>query len=364
MHRALTNPVWWASVTRLPSIYDQTLESLIELMRGWGEPDYRARQIWHALYAQLVVDPGSLTATPQALRQRLADHFSFSTLQAASEKISSDGNTTKMLLSLPDGAPIEAVLMRYENRQTACISSQAGCAMGCVFCATGQMGLLRNLSAGEIVEQVLIFARTLSPEGERLTHIVLMGMGEPFHNYAATMEAIDRLNHPDGFNFGARRFTISSVGLVPFIERFTSERRQVNLAISLHAASNDVRNRIIPVAARYPLEVLIPVCRSYVEHTGRRITFEWAMIHDVNDTLEQAEALASLVKGLNCHVNLIPLNPTRNFPGEASSRERVDAFSNLLKAHGISCTVRVRRGIDIQAGCGQLVADRRMKTSA
>jgi 23S rRNA (adenine2503-C2)-methyltransferase len=300
-----------------------------------------------------------MTTLPQSLRQRLDDHFTFSTLQVASQMNSSDGKTKKTLFNLTDVASVEAVLMRYESRRTACISSQAGCAMGCVFCATGQMGLLRNLSTGEIIEQVLFFARDLSRQGERLTNIVLMGMGEPFHNYAATMQAVDRLNHPDGFNFGARRFTVSTVGLVPFIERFTDERRQVNLAISLHAATDEVRNKIIPIAARYPLEALIPACRRYVEHTGRRITFEWALIHDLNDTQEQAESLAQLIRGLNCHINLIPLNPTENYPGKAPSQERVQAFGTFLEKHGLSWSIRVRRGIDIQAGCGQLASEHR-----
>jgi 23S rRNA (adenine2503-C2)-methyltransferase len=344
-----------------PSIFDQSLEALIELMKGWGEPDYRAHQIWHAVYDQLAATPEQMTTLPQTLRQRLDDNFTFSSLQVASLTTSSDGKTTKSLFNLTDGVSIEAVLMRYEKRRTACISSQAGCAMGCAFCATGQMGLLRNLSAGEIIEQVLLIARDLSLSDERLTNIVLMGMGEPFHNYEASMQAVDRLNHPDGFNFGARRFTISSVGLVPFIERFTNERRQVNLAISLHAATDEVRNKIIPIAARYPLEALIPACRRYVEHTGRRITFEWALIHNVNDTQEQAEALAQLVRGLNCHINLIPLNPTEKYPGKAPTQDRVQVFSTILEGHGLSWSIRVRRGIDIQAGCGQLASKHRSK---
>jgi 23S rRNA (adenine2503-C2)-methyltransferase len=226
--------------------------------------------------------------------------------------------------------------------------------MGCVFCATGQMGFRRNLSSGEIVEQVMYYARLLGAKDEQVTNIVFMGMGEPFHNYDATMSAIDRLNQPEGFNFGARRFTISTVGLVPAIRRFTNERRQVNLAISLHAANDELRSSMLPVNKKYPLAELVTACRDYVSQTGRRITFEWALIYDTNDTTEHAMQLVHLVEGLICHVNVIPLNPTHRYAGKSASRERVNEFKNTLESHGISCTVRSRRGIDIQAGCGQL----------
>jgi 23S rRNA (adenine2503-C2)-methyltransferase len=221
--------------------------------------------------------------------------------------------------------------------------------MGCSFCATGQMGFARNLSAGEIVEQVLHFA-AVGP----VTNIVFMGMGEPFHNYESTMDAVDRLSDPEGMAFGARRMTISTVGLVPQIERFTQERRQVNLAVSLHAATDDLRDRLLPVNRKYPLDRLMEACRAYVEHTGRRISFEWALIRDVNDNLDQAAALADRLRGMTTHVNLIPLNPTRGYAGAASTRERAAAFRSYLEARNISCTVRVRRGLDIDAGCGQL----------
>jgi 23S rRNA (adenine2503-C2)-methyltransferase len=181
-----------------------------------------------------------------------------------------------------------------------------------------------------------------------------MGMGEPFHNYDATLAAIDRLSHPDGFNMGARRFTISTVGLIPAIRRFTQEKRQIGLAISLHATQDKRRTSMLPINERYPINELIDACRQYVQITGRRVTFEWALIQDVNDSPEEAQRLATLLQGLNCHVNVIPLNPTKGFAGRRSTRERVAAFRQLLETHGISCTVRVRRGIDIQAGCGQL----------
>ena len=335
-------------------IYDLDLEKLAAQLNSWGEPAYRAKQIWEGLYLQLWSKPEDFTSLPKILRHKLAEFYSFGSLTEVERFFSTDQQTTKVLFRLPDGQPIETVLMRYSDRRTLCISTQAGCAMGCVFCATGQMGFRRHLSSGEIVEQVLVFARELKLEGERPTNVVLMGMGEPFHNYGATMAAIDRLGDSDGFNMGARRFTISTVGLIPAIKRFTAERRQVGLAISLHAAEDELRTSMLPVNQRYPIKDLIEACREYVQVTGRRITFEWALIQGVNDSPEEARNLAGLLKGLNCHVNVIPLNPTSQYSGARSTRERVAAFRQVLESQGISCTVRVRRGIDIHAGCGQL----------
>lgn len=337
-----------------PFIYDLTLDQLTELLKSWGEPAYRARQIWQGIYQKLWNAPDQFTALPKKLRERLFSEVSFSHLQPARALNSTDGETVKTLFRLPDERAIEAVLMRYNTRRTLCISSQAGCAMGCVFCATGQMGFKRNLSSGEIIEQILYYARTLAAEDERITNVVMMGMGEPFHNYENTLAAIDRLNEPDGLGLGARRFTISTVGLVPMIRRFAGEKRQINLAISLHAATDLERSAIMPVNKKYPIEELISACREYVELTGRRITFEWALIQGVNDSIETARKLASLLKGLLCHVNVIPLNPTTRYAGRGSTRESAAAFKAELEAHGIPCTIRIRRGIDIQAGCGQL----------
>jgi len=335
-------------------IYDLDFDELSSLMSSWGEPAFRARQVWSGIYKSFWDKPAVFTNLSQSLRQRLEDHFTFSSLNPITTLASSDGETVKTLYQLPDQQAVEAVLMGYSNRQTLCISTQAGCAMGCVFCATGQMGFRRNLSSGEIVEQVLVYARQLNAAEDRVSNVVLMGMGEPFHNYEATMAAIDRLNHPEGFNFGARRFTVSTVGLVPMIRRFTGERRQVNLAVSLHAADDELRSSMLPINKKYPLAVLMEACREYVEQTHRRITFEWALIRDVNDSIEQAEKLASLVNGMLCHVNVIPLNPTRRFIGQGTTRKRAAAFQSALQSHGIPCTIRLRRGIDIQAGCGQL----------
>ncbi len=337
-------------------IYDLGLEALQTWAQNRGQPAYRARQIWEGLYRHLWASPEAFTTLPKRLRTALAEDFTFEAFQPAATLVSADGETHKTLFRLPDGAQIETVRMRYVRRRTLCISTQAGCAMGCAFCATGQMGLRRNLTAGEIVAQVLYYARWLKQRGERVTHIVFMGMGEPFHNYEATLRAIDILNHPQGFALGARRMTISTVGLVPQIRRFTEEKRQVNLAISLHAADDDLRSSLIPVNRKYPLADLLAAVRAYTAATHRRVTFEWALIRGVNDTETQARRLAALLQGMLAHVNLIPLNPTRGFQGEASSRQRARAFCKVLTAAGIPCTVRLRRGIDIQAGCGQLAA--------
>jgi len=338
-------------------IYDLDKSALLEWVLAAGQPKYRAGQIWQGLYQNLWDSAEEFTVLPKPLREKLAEDFTFSALQPGRILNSADQETTKTLFWLPDQKAIEAVLMRYDRRRTLCISSQAGCAMGCVFCATGQMGFKRNLSSGEIVEQVLYYARMLRDEGLDVTNVVLMGMGEPFHNYANVMAAIDRLNDPEGFNMGARRFTISTVGLVPMIRKFAAEKRQVNLAISLHAAEDERRSALMPVNRNYPIDELIQACREYVEITGRRVTFEWALIAGENDTIDEARRLAALLKGLLCHVNLIPLNPTQKYAGQGSPRERVEAFAGVLERAGIPATIRMRRGMDIQAGCGQLATE-------
>lgn len=336
------------------NFYDVTFEELSQQLKDWGWPGYRAQQVWQAVYRDLAATPADITTLPQAMRAQLAERWPFHTLTPVTEIKSNDRQTRKVLFALPDKRAIETVLMEYNTRRTTCISTQAGCAMGCVFCATGQMGFKRHLSAGEIVEQVLFFARELKARHDRLTNIVVMGMGEPFHNYEATLRAMDILNHAEGFNFGARRITLSTVGLVPMIERFAAEKRQINLAVSLHAATDDLRSELLPINKKYPLAVLMRAVRHYVATTQRRVTFEWALIQGKNDTPEQARALGQLLKGVLCHVNVIPLNPTRDYAGAASTRERVTAFREVLTNYGVECTVRVRRGIDVNAGCGQL----------
>ncbi|HRQ37203.1 MAG TPA: 23S rRNA (adenine(2503)-C(2))-methyltransferase RlmN [Chloroflexota bacterium] len=336
------------------TLYDISFDQLTQLLTDLGEPKFRARQVWEWLYQKHVPDVAAMANVPKGLREKLDAAVTLSPLPIASEQISSDGLTKKVLFQLPDGQFIETVLMRYDRRRTLCISTQAGCAMGCVFCATGQMGFFRHLSAGEIVAQVLHFARELAQTGEHVTNIVMMGMGEPLHNYENTLTAVDRLTDPTGFNLGARKITISTVGLVPAIRRYADEQRQTPLAVSLHAATDEERDKLIPVNRRWPIADVLDACRYYVEKTGRRLTFEWALIAHENDTIEQAQALGRLLHGLLCHVNLIPLNPTAGYGGQPSSRERVAAFQAELAHYGVSSTVRVRRGIDIQAGCGQL----------
>lgn len=343
--------------SELPLIFDLDFEQLQTILNEWGEPNYRAVQIWKGLYQQFWDQPTQFTGLPSGLRQKLTDSFRFEAFKPGQVLKSKDGETVKTLFGLLDGRAIEAVLMRYEKRRTLCISTQAGCAMGCVFCATGQMGFKRHLTSGEIVAQVMYYARQLKQEGEQVTNVVIMGMGEPFHNYDNTLAAIDRLNHAEGYNLGARRFTISTVGIVPQIHRFASEKRQVNLAISLHAAEDQLRSSLLPINKKYPLTDLIPACRDYIEQTGRRLTFEYALIQDVNDTPEHARQLGRLLHGMLCHVNVIPLNPTQKYPGKATTRERALAFRAELDRYGIPCTIRLRRGIDIQAGCGQLATE-------
>jgi 23S rRNA (adenine2503-C2)-methyltransferase len=344
-------------------IYELSCDELEREVLSWGEPKYRAQQIWRGLYIDFYASADEFSTLPLKIRQSLSERYSFHHLTPKQSLESHEGETQKTLFVLPDGNGIETVLMQYRERRTLCISTQAGCAMGCVFCATGQMGYRRNLTSGEIVEQVIYFARRLSVINEKVINIVIMGMGEPFHNYDKTLAAIDRLNDPDGFALGARRFTISTVGLIPAIERFTKEHRQVNLAISLHAAEDDLRSSLLPINRKYPLNDLIQACVNYVEATRRRITFEWALIQGVNDSVGQANKLAFLLRPLVqngialCHVNVIPLNPTRRYSGKVTTHLQAEAFKQTLESHGIPCTIRIRRGIEIQAGCGQLATE-------
>jgi 23S rRNA (adenine2503-C2)-methyltransferase len=340
--------------TNKPILLNLSPAELKELVVAWGEPGYRAKQIETWLYQRYVDDTAQMTNLPRTLRQRLAEESVLSPLTSLVSLDSADGYTQKTLFDLPDGQEIEAVLMRYDKRQTLCISTQAGCAMGCPFCATGQMGFKRNLSAGEIVAQVLYYARQLERENKPVTNVVFMGMGEPLANYAETWRAIRRLNEPEGFNLGARRMTLSTVGLVPAIRRMSQEPEQISLAVSLHAATDELRNQIVPLNRRYPLAMLMQALRDYLDLTHRRVTFEYALMNNLNDSDAQAGQLAELVGGLLCHVNLIPLNPTPDSPWSGSPDVRVYAFRDRLQAAGVSTTVRLRRGIDIAAGCGQL----------
>ncbi len=346
------------------NLYNLSLPELTAQMAAWDQPGYRAKQVWEWLYQHKVTSFEQMTNLPLAVRERLTTEARIGVLEQVTEQYSNDGQTIKRLFRLPDGQLIEAVLMEYDDgRRTACISTQAGCAMGCVFCATGQMGFFRNLTDGEIVEQAIFFARGLEAEGERLSNIVLMGMGEPLHNYDNTLKAIRKMTDAAGLGIGQRHITLSTVGLVPAIRKLSAEGLQVGLAISLHASTDSERSKLLPINTRYPIAELLGAVRDYINTTGRRVTFEWALIRGENDTVEQARQLGLLLSGMLCHVNLIPLNPTGGYSGGPSEPERIDAFQAELASYNVTSTVRVRRGIDIQAGCGQLkVANFRKKS--
>ncbi|MEC7949181.1 MAG: 23S rRNA (adenine(2503)-C(2))-methyltransferase RlmN [Myxococcota bacterium] len=322
------------------------------LVQGLGPPAFRGRQVRRWLYDKGAQTIDEMTDLPKGLRTQLAAGSTIGTLAQVVEQSSQDG-TQKRLYRLPDGPLIESVLMPYrDGRRTACISSQAGCAMGCVFCATGQMGFKRHLSEAEIFEQAWRFAAELKQVGERLSNVVMMGMGEPFHNYDAAIGAVRRMMSDLGI--GARHITISTVGLVPAIDRFAEEGLQVGLAISLHAATDAQRSALLPVGKRWDVAALVDSCRRYVATTKRRVTFEWALIAGENDSAPEAHRLGRLLKGLLCHVNLIPLNPTARYDGAPTKDADAATFVEVLSQYGIPATVRVRRGIDIDAGCGQL----------
>jgi 23S rRNA (adenine2503-C2)-methyltransferase len=317
-----------------------------------GQPAFRARQVRKWLYEKGARSVDAMTDLPKALREDLAAHAVVGAQLVETEQRSADG-TRKRLVRLHDGQLVETVLMPYDDgRRTACISTQAGCAMGCVFCATGQMGFARHLAAHEIFGQAAAWAAELAAEGERLSNVVLMGMGEPFHNYDESLAAIRRLMSDLGI--GARHVTVSTVGLVPQIRRFAQEGLQVRLAVSLHAATDEQRSALLPVNKRWPIAEVLAACWDYAAVTHRRITFEWALVAGKNDDEGTAHTLGRLLHGLPAHVNLIPLNPTRGFDGAPTALPAAERFVEVLAGHGVEATVRVRRGIDIDAGCGQL----------
>ena len=371
-----TSAVTEAGVERLPSILDLSRADLEKMLAEIGEPRFRATQVWRALYYELATSFDAMTTLSKPLRTKLAETFSITPLELVVSLRSADESTDKALFRLADGELIETVLMRYEpdghrkKRKTVCISTQAGCALGCTFCATGQQGFRRNLSVGEIVSQVMHMERVARAEddveinagdrtkGERqgVTNVVFMGMGEPLHNYENTIAAVRVMNDGQGLNIGARHITISTVGLVPQIKRLSDEDIQINLAISLHAPDNETRSETMPVNKRYPVEQLIEACRAYVEKTGRRIFFEYVLLRGQNDSLEHALKLGRLLNGINCHVNLIPVNPTADGPYARPDESQGKQFQEELAKMGVPSTVRIEKGIDINAGCGQLRA--------
>ena len=338
-------------------------EELGKLLSADGVRPHHARELWGTIHRKAVPDLSSATLSPPLARWAAANIGEgkpyFIDLPEQAEAIhSSDGLTRKYLLKLTDGQVIETVLMEYEGRFTACVSSQAGCAMGCVFCATGQMGFVRHLTAGEIVAQVLHVRRELaaSHPHRRLRNLVLMGMGEPLHNYDAVMKAMDIVSDTGGSSVGPSRIAISTVGYVPNILRMAEEKRPYRLAVSLHGSTEAERSALVPASKKWDLETLIAACRSYSHDTGNRIFFEWTLISGKNDSVETAGRLARLLEGIDSHVNLIPLNPTAGYDGHSSGSGL--AFQETLRAAGIPCTFRQRRGIDVAAGCGMLKAAR------
>jgi 23S rRNA (adenine2503-C2)-methyltransferase len=330
-----------------PTRYDVTRDELARRLAG--EPAYRVTQVWDGLHQGTPIE--EITSLPKALRARLAAELP-PALEAVTESASDGGDTVKFLWRLDGGALVETVLMHYRDRATVCVSTQAGCAMACSFCATGQAGFERNLSTGEIVEQVMAAVRRAAPR--RVGNVVFMGMGEPFANYDRTWAAVERLH--DDVGISARHLTLSTVGIVSGIRRLATERLPVNLAVSLHAANDKLRDELVPINRRYPIAALTEACRAYLAATNRRLSFEWALIDGVNDRARDAAELATIAGPLHAHVNLIPLNPTPGYPVRGSSAARVAAFRDRLRGLGVNATVRRNRGTSIDAACGQLRA--------
>jgi 23S rRNA (adenine2503-C2)-methyltransferase len=337
-----------------------------ELARAFDLRPFRLKQIYRAANKELLAGLGEVTTLPRELRAKLTDRgVSFSFVEPVAVQRSRDGQTAKGLFRLHDGNEVEAVLMEHHGgRSTVCISSQAGCAFACAFCSTGQAGYTRNLTAAEIFDQARYFARELQTRGKRLTNVVFMGMGEPFHNYDAVMGAVAMLNDPHGFGLGHRHVTISTVGLVDKIDRFAEEGLQVNLAISLHAPSDRLRGSIMPVNRRFALAELMAACERYVAKTNRKVFFEYVMLQGVNDTDECARELAGLMRGKLYHVNLIPYNATPDAEFTGTADERIWAFASILDRAGVPTTVRYNMGRDISAACGQLRAETQPKAHA
>jgi 23S rRNA (adenine2503-C2)-methyltransferase len=332
----------------MPSPYDLTFEELTEILRD--EPGYRVRQVWEGLHVR-VQRPEEMTDLPASLRASLGSALA-PALAEVSRRTADQGLTTKWLWSLVDGTRVETVLMEYADRVTVCVSTQAGCAMACQFCATGQAGFQRHLTGGEIVEQVAVAMRAARPR--RLSNVVFMGMGEPLANYDRVWSAVGRLHGDMGLS--ARHLTLSTVGLVPGIRRLAGESLPVNLAVSLHAANDALRDELVPINRRYPLGLLAQACADYVAASGRRLSIEWAMIDGVNDSASDVEELAAFARPLGAHVNLIPLNPTPGYAVVGSPASRVRRFRDELGAEGVNATIRVTRGVEIDAACGQLAA--------
>ena len=346
--------------------YALTRDGLAALMADLGEPAYRAEQL-HAWLVRGIDDPAQMTNLPVALRERLAARFAHSRPELVAHTVADDGHTHKLLLRYPDGEAIETVLMLYPKRATVCISTQAGCAMGCPFCATGQAGFRRQLTAGEVIRQVVVADAALRSGGingeempagapDHVTNVVFMGMGEPLANLPATVATVQWLHDPEGFNLSARGITVSTVGLVPGIRRLADLGLPLTLAVSLHASTDDLRDELVPVNRTHPLAEVEAVMREYRERTNRRVSIEWCLIGDVNDSDEQADRLAAIARRLRAHVNVIPMNPTPGVRWKEPSKRRTKAFVDRVSRAGAEITLRDTRGRDADAACGQLLA--------
>ena len=344
---------------RRTGLYDLSLDALRDRLTEIGEPAYRATQLYEGAYHALATSYDDVTALPRALRERLASELPLALITPVRTYEADGGETIKALFRTDDGQFVETVLMLYPDRATVCVSCQVGCAVGCAFCATGIGGLVRNLTAGEMVEQVVWAVREARARHRQLTNLVMMGMGEPLQNYRATMAFIGIINDPAGLRFGARRITISTSGILPRIAALADEPYQVNLAVSLHAPNDALRDRLVPHNTRYPVADLMATCRDYTDRTGRRISFEYALMSGINDSDDIATELAQLLRrsGVLCHVNIIPFNPVEVLKFERPTTAQIDRFAGTLTEHGIATTVRYSRGVEIKAACGQLRAE-------
>ena len=351
---AVINPV--SRRKRLIGFYDLTVEELSAKLKDLGAPAFRAKQLYNWGYEHFVSSYGEMKNIPADLQTTLEEALPFATMKLVDQKVTDNGDTYKLLYETFDGQVVETVLMLYPERATVCVSCQVGCAVGCAFCATGLGGLTRSLSAGEIVQQTVDAARLSRKVGRTLTNLVMMGMGEPLQNYAETMKFINIIHDPRGMNFGARRITVSTSGIVPRIDALAEEPLQLNLAVSLHAPNNELRGRLVPINARWPVQDLLAACDRYIAKTGRRISFEYALMNGINNSDEIADELGRLLRGRLCHVNVIPFNPVEVLDFERPTVQMIDRFAEIVSSHGVPTTVRYSRGVEIDAACGQLRA--------
>lgn len=340
------------------SIYSLELHELKDWLSENGEKPFRAEQIYDWLYKKRATSFEDMSNLSNGLRDKLSDHFQITTLKTVIQQTSSDG-TIKFLFELHDGYSIETVLMRHEYGNSVCVTTQVGCRIGCTFCASTLGGLKRHLEAGEIVAQVVTVQQALDVTEERVSSVVIMGIGEPFDNYDNMLSFLKIINHDKGLMIGARHITVSTSGIIPKIYQFADENMQINFAISLHAPNTELRSRLMPINKAYKLDDLMKAVRYYIDKTGRRISFEYGLFGGVNDSVDHAEELATLLKGIKCHVNLIPVNyvPERDYV--RTPRDKIFAFEKTLKNRGINVTIRREHGHDIDAACGQLRAKER-----